>query len=241
MRRVIQRAVRRGTPVAFAAFTLVLAGACDSEPEPPPRYPFTFSAHSDTDPLEGVQVTVNGGQVGSTNGEGVLHVDLTGPEGAHVAVNAVCPEGHRSPDQAQTHTLRRVQSLDPATSARGIEVSFECPPERRDAVVVVRTHDQGGMPVLLDGREVTRTDESGAAHLHVAMLPGTSFQVRLDTEANNRLRPRNPSLTYTLPDHDEVFVLDQHFEEEAPPRRRRRRRRARQPAVRLPMRIPSHH
>lgn len=223
-----------------ASVAIALLAACDGEPEPPPRYPFTFNAHSDSDPIEGVQVTVNGAPVGTTNAEGVLRVDLTGPEGAPVRVAATCPEGHRSPDQTQVHNLRRVQSLDPATSARGIEVTFDCPPERRDAVVVVRTHDQTGVPVLLDGREVARTDESGAAHLHVAMAPGTTFQVLLDTRYNERLRPRSPTQSFTLPDRDEVFVLDQRFAEEAPPRVRRRRPRPEQHVVRLPVRIPSH-
>lgn len=214
--------------------------SCSSEPEAPPRYPFTFNAHADTDALEGVQITVNGGAVGATNAEGVLHVDLTGPEGAAVSVNAVCPAGHRSPDAPQMQNLRRVQSLDPATARRGIEVTFDCPPDHRDAVVMVRTHEQAGVPVFLDGREVARTDPSGAAHLHVAMAPGTSFQVLLDTRYNDRLRPRSPSQTFTVPDRNEVFVLDQHFEEEAPPRPRRRRVRAQPHTSHLPVRIPSH-
>ncbi len=223
---------------SFVACAALLA-ACEEEPAAPPRYPFTFTAHSDGEPLEGVQVTVNGGAVGTTNSEGVLRVDLTGPEGAQVSVAAACPAGHRSPDAAQVHTLRRVQSLDPATSARGIEVPFACPPEHRHGVVVVRAGEQAGMPVMVDGREVARTDASGTAHVHVAMAPGTTFQVLLDTRYNDRLRPRSPTQTYTLPDRDEVWVLDQNFQVEEPPRPRRRRPR-RAPAVHLPVRIGAH-
>lgn len=217
----------------------LLAGACSEEAPPPPRYPFTFTATSDGDPLEDVTVTVNDSPVGSTNAEGQLVRDLTGPEGAPVSVNAQCPEGHRSPDQAQVHTLRRVVSLDPAAQARGIQVSFDCPPEHREAVVIVRTHDQTDLPVYVDGREVARTDESGIAHVHMpSMAPQTSFQVRLATAAvNDRLRPSEPTQTFTVPDHDQVFVFDQRFEEERPRRRRRRRRRREPPPVRLPIRI----
>lgn len=221
--------------LAFASFVI---GSCGEEPAPPPRYPFTFHAHADGQGLEGVQITVNDAPVGVTNAAGVLHVDLTGPEGAPVRIHAVCPEGHRSVDDAKMQNLRRVNSLDPATAARGIEVTFSCPPEHRNAVVLVRTHDQAGLPIMLDGREVARTDGSGVAHLAVAMLPGTTFQVLLDTRHNERLRPRSPTASYTIPDHDEVFVLDQRFEEEAPPRRRRRAR-PRPAAPRLPIRIPS--
>lgn len=224
------------------AAALVLGGSlgCSEPPPEPVAYPFTFTATSDGQPLEGVSVTLNEGTLGTTNGEGILRSNLTGPEGAPVSLNAICPEGHRSPDQAQVHTLRRVVSLDPATQAQGIQVSFDCPPEHREAVVIVRTHDQTGLPIYVDGREVARTDESGVAHVHMPqMAPRTGFQVRIATAAiNERLRPREPSQTYTVPDHDEVFVFDQRFEEEAPPRRRRRRRRRRpEPEVRLPIRI----
>lgn len=220
------------------ALTIVLLLACSEEPEPPPRYPFTFNAHADGDPLPAVQILVNEQPVGTTNAEGVLRVDLTGPPGAQVRVSAACPAGYRNLEGQQVHNLRRVQAIDPAVTARGIEVSFACPPEHRSGVVVVRTHDQIGVPVMLDGREVARTDESGAAHVHVAMAPGTTFQVQLDTRHNAQLRPTSPSQSFTLPDHDEVFVLDQHFEIEAPPRRVVRRA-APRPVARLPIRIPS--
>jgi hypothetical protein len=218
---------------------LLLLCACGNDAAVPQRFPFTFSAHSDGEPLASVRVLVGGRPIGTTNAQGLLQIDLTGPLGAPVQVNAACPTGHRSPAEPQVHNLRRVQSLDPLTQRRGIEVTFACPPERREAVVVVRTHDQNGVPVFLDGREAARTDESGAAHLHVAMAPGTTFQVMLDTRFNERLRPRSPSQSFTLPDADEVFVLDQRFEQEAPPRRRRVVRPPTPPAPRLPIRIPS--
>lgn len=216
--------------------------ACAEEPVEPPRYPFTFHAHADGRGLAGVQISVNDAPVGVTNEQGILQVDLTGPEGAPVRISAACPEGHRDADGPKMQNLRRINSLDPAAAARGIEVTFGCPPEHRNAVVVVRTHDQADLPVLLDGREVARTDASGAAHLAVAMLPGTTFQVLVDTRHNERLRPRSPTVSYTVPDHDEVFVFDRRFEEEKKPRARRPRSpaRPRSTASRLPVRIQSH-
>lgn len=232
--------MRRTLITLLALASSGVLASCGDEPVAPPRYPFTFNTHADGDGLEGVQITVNNSPVGVTNAEGVLRVDLTGPEGAPVRVSAVCPEGHRSTEDAQVHNLRQVQSLDPATAARGIEVTFACPPEHRNAVVVVRTHNQVGLPIMLDGREAARTDGSGAAHLAVVMTPGTAFQVLVDTRHNERLRPRSPTQTFTVPDHDEIFLVDQRFEEEAPPRRVRRRARTVAPASRLPQRISSH-
>ena len=223
-------------PLAAAS---ALLGACSEAPPAPVAYPFTFTVTTDRQPLEGATVTLNETTLGTTNAEGVLHSNLTGPEGAQVSLNAICPEGYRSPERPQLQNLRRVVSLDPATQERGIQMSFDCPPEHRAAVVIVRTHDRAGLPVYVDGREVTRTDDSGVAHIHMPqMAPQTGFEVRIASASiNDRLRPVNPSRTYTVPDHNEVFVFDQPFEEEAPPRRRRRVRRREPAPVRLPIRI----
>ena len=215
-----------------------LVVACDDEPEPPPRFPFTFHATSDGQPMAGVTITVNDNDLGVTEDDGSLRRDLTGPPGQPVLVNARCPEGHRSPEDPQQHTLRVIQSIDPAATARGIQVRFDCPPSARDAVVVVRTHDQAGLPILVDGRQRAVTDESGAAHVHMHTTPQTTFQIQIATASNELLRPRDPVMNVTVPDHDAVFTFDQRFEEERP-RRRRRRRRAptKAPVSRLPIRI----
>ena len=216
---------------------IAMLPACGEDDEPPPRYPFTFSATTDNQPLEGVSITVNEQVAGTTSAEGLLQQDLTGPEGAPVSVGAQCPDGYTLRGESQVHTLRRVISLDPATAQRGIQVQFSCAPEHRDAVVIVRATDRPGLPVELDGREVGRTDANGVAHVHVRMSPQTSFQLRIATASNARLRPQNPSRSFTVPDRDEVFVFDQSFEEEAPPRRRVRRAAPRTAPIRLPIRI----
>ncbi len=216
---------------------VALGAACGEEAQPPPRFPFTFHTTSDGRPFGGVTVRVNDTELGATDESGTLRQDLTGPEGVPVLVSATCPEGYRSPEAPQQVTLRTIQSLDPAAAARGVQVTFDCPPEHRDAVVIVRTHDQAGLPVLVDGREVARTDASGAAHVHMRTAPQTTFQIRIATADNELLRPRDPVMSFTVPDHDAVFSFDQRFEEEQRVRRRGRRRPRPAPASRLPIRI----
>lgn len=222
------------TPIALLA---LLAFSCSEGEEPPPQpYTFTVTATTDGQPLADVAVVYNDTVAGTTSAEGLLTANLFGPEGQPVSFSVRCPEGYRTPEDAQQVTLRRVMSLDPQVQARGVELSFECAPEFREAVLVVLTYDQPGLPVFVDGLEVARTDASGAAHIYRRMTPQTQFQVRIATASNPRLRPVDPSQRFTIPDHDEVFVFDSHFQEEAPPRRRVRRRAA--PArPRLPVRI----
>lgn len=231
-----------------ASIVLVLSGllsACGEQP-PPPRFPVTFVAVSDPGvPLAGVTVTANGSPVpGATDAQGLLHVFLTGPEGSPVQIGARCPEGYRQPTALPMLVLRRVVSLDPAARDRGLQVSIACPPLQRHGVVVVRAggdRPQPNVPVMIDGREVARTDASGAAHVALDMPPGGTFQVVLATAALPQLRPRDPPRTFTFPDHDEIFVFDQPFEvEEAPrPRPRHGGRPVRQqaPQPRLPVKI----
>ena len=228
--------VRRHAPLLAVA--LFMVAACDDEPVAPPTYPFTFTAHSDGDPLEGVQILIEGTALPAlTNDEGVLRHQLVGPEGAPIRITAACPEGHRSPAVAETRTLRRVVGLDPASQDRGIQVTFECPPEHRDVVVIIRTNEQADLPVFVDGQERTRTDASGAAHIHMRVQPNHSFQVRIATAQNPLLRPVDPTHPFTVPDQDAVFTWERDFEEERPVRRRRRRRVAPVAPVRMPIRI----
>ncbi|MEM7311481.1 MAG: hypothetical protein AAF682_32770 [Planctomycetota bacterium] len=227
--------------VTLLALTFVMAG-CEEEEGPPPSYPFTFSVSQDGQPMEGVTILVQGQPLnGATNSEGILQLPLTGPSGARVALQAQCPEGFR-PAAEETRRLMVLDSIDPAARARGITVPFECRPEHRRGVIIVRTNNKADLPIQLDGREVARTDVNGVAHVPVTMSPNHTFAVVIGTAANERLSPQNPQRPFTMPDNDEIFRFDQDFEEPPPPRRRRRRVRAAPSGLPtgIPIRIGSH-
>jgi len=207
--------------IPFALLVATLAFGCEEErPEPPFRV--TFLAESDGEPLAATRIIADGNVIGETGRRGLLRVDLRGREGQAVSVNAQCPEGFRPPAQLPLLTLRRFRGLDPATAERGIEMTIECPPGERVAALVVRAGGQPDLPVLMRGREIGRTDASGAAHLVFRMRPNTSFRVQLDTSQREDLRPQNPGQTFAVPDNDEILVFDQPFEVQTkrrPPRR----------------------
>lgn len=219
--------------LAIATLCTVSAAACEDE-RPPPTFRVTFTARSDDDPLAGVQVIADGQPLGETGPDGTLRTDLTGREGQSVAVNAQCPEGHRAPEPLPLLTLRSFRGLDPAAAERGIEMTISCPPAERTAAVVIRTGDEGGdLPVLMGGREVTRTDESGVAHLVMQLRPHSTFRLQIDTSDRENLRPQNPGATFTVPDADEIFLYDQPFQVKR--KRRRWHRRRREPETSTPM------
>ncbi len=222
---------------ACLALLASLLSACEEE-RPPPTFRVTFTASSDSDPLAGVRVVGDGRPLGETGADGILRVDLPGREGQAVTVNAQCPEGHRAPAELPLLTLRSFRGLDPAAAERGIEMSIQCPPSERTAAVVVRTGDQGDLPVMMADREVARTDASGVAHFVLRMQPHSTFRLRIDTTGREDLQPQNPGATLTVPDRDDILLVDQPFQVKQTRRRRRPRRRDPEPATpMLPMRI----
>lgn len=232
--------MRRLLPV----LVVLALGACEEE-APPPTFPVTFAASSDPGvPLAGVQLTANGAPAGATGADGALRVELSGAEGSSVAIAATCPDGYRPPEPIAPLILRRV--IDLATGgAAALQVTVTCRPATRHGVVIVRAGGEGpreGIPVLLDGREVSRTDRSGVAHVAIDLAPGTPFSVQLATATvAPMLRPTDPTMPFTFPDHDEIFVFDRPFDTEVPPpapRRRARRRTTAAPTT-GPVHIPT--
>ncbi len=235
--------------LALGACSLLAAPvtmAC-GEAEPDPLHTITFVAQADPgEPLAGVQVgtTFNGNPqpFGVTDANGIWVQRLRAPYGTTIPLTATCPAGHRPADTVPTIRFDPIRSLDPAVAARGIEHSIQCLPLERDAVVIVRasgTPYVAGMPVLLDGREVARTDEGGVAHIPFRQAPRTAFRIEL-VAANEYVQPRRPAHDFTLEDADTYLTFDQSFTYEPPaPARTRRRvvRRSTIPVRHAPVRV----
>ncbi len=208
---------------SFAMFGLAVALPACEEPPPPAHYPVTFTAESDPgQALAGVALTIAGAPQGQTATDGTLRIELTGDEGTAVPVAAACPAGYRDAAPLSPIVLRTTVGVA-GSVAPGLRVTISCLPSSRRGVVVVRAGGTGvasraGLPVMIEGREVARTDTSGVAHVSLDMAPGQSFQVLLATAtASPFLRPQDPQLTFVFPDSDEIFVFDQPFGEDIPP------------------------
>lgn len=192
--------------------------ACGAEREP---VLVEVAIHTESDPgvaLAGVAVSAAGSPIGVSDAMGVLHASLTGEPGASVALRASCPADHREGRVDASVALRPV--FDVTGAARRLDVTLGCPPSARSGVVVIRAGGdapRAGLAVLLDGREVATTDASGVAHVPVHMAPGEAFQVELVTATiAPTLRPSNPVTRFSFRDQDEIFLLDQSFEDDRP-------------------------
>lgn len=200
---------------ALASLAAILALGCAAEEPIAEAFPLRFVASSDGAPVAGTRIEVRGVEVGTTDEDGTLDVLLPAHEGESVGIRARCPDAYRSPDGLPRLTLRPLRSLTDPDALRRIRIELECRPRERTAMLLVRGGGLASMPVLIDGREIGRTDAHGLAHVELRYAPHTSVEVVLGTDHYADLRPRNPARTFTIPDRDDVLVFDQSFERAA--------------------------
>ena len=219
-----------GVTLGSAALSLPLALGC-GEAGPAPMHTITFVAHSDPgEPLAGVQIstTTNGSPavLGTTDATGTWVHRMRAPYGTVLPLSATCPPGHRPAELAPTIRFDPIRSLDPAIAARGIEHSIQCRPTERDVVVVVRASGPPlvtGIPVLVDGRQVSQLDPGGVAHVALRYEPHTAHRIELAAGSiSPLLRPAQPAHDVTIPDQDAFLSVEQSFALEAPPTKVRR-------------------
>jgi len=197
-------------------FLLVLGAAllasCERTPEASRAFNVIFTVESDPGlRLRQARVFVDGESVGETDSDGRLQTMVYGRAGRQLRIEHDCPESHATPSEAKLLRLQSFANIN-APGPRGLEITLRCRPMKRRAAFVVRAKNGAGLPVLLDGTMVARTNSSGVAHFSVLGAPGTEYIVELDTRERPRLRPQQPAHLRTLPDADEIFLLDQPFE-----------------------------
>lgn len=198
--------------------------ACDGlAPAPPPPQEVIVRVTSDPGkPLMDVQILHTGKPIASTNSEGVGKLKLDGNDGVSFDFFVKCPKDFQSPTNPLQVVLRRFAGPAPRP-----EYAVTCPPIVRTVVVAIRAEGGANLPVMHLGREVARTDSSGAAHVLLKVIPEEPFSLVLDTSASGmeRLRPQNPTMSFTAKNRDDVLIFDKKFDEVAKviPRARVRR------------------
>lgn len=212
----VRSLVWRSARTAFVAATLGGAVACE---RPDAGSSFTLAVHVEGDPgraLRGADVAFLGQRVGTTGDSGTVTLTVRGVEGEHIPVAVTCPEGFQSPSAPTDVVLHHL-----AEPGRRPEYDVSCVPKRRRIVVVVRADHGPDLPVLYLGREVARTDESGAAHAIIETPANEDVEIGLGTSdaSDGRLRPQNPSMKFVASDTNGIKVFSVQFEVEADKRR----------------------
>jgi hypothetical protein len=220
---------------AALAVALVALGAGCGTQQGPTLFPVTLRVMNDARPMPGAQIIIRDRPQGTTDAQGSFRMRMTGVEGSTVPVTVRCPNGFVSPAEPVSVTLRSAIAIDRNAHTGGMETTVQCPPDQRIAAVIVRTPNRANLPVFYQGREITRTDLQGVAHMIFKVRPRDVLVFRLDTTSQPQLRPANPSFNVATREGDDVYVSTLNFEEAAPPRAPRR---STGPAVPMIRRIP---
>ncbi len=208
--------------------TVILTSAALASCERPTaiEQPFAVVFVVESDPgvrLPQTPIFVDGEPMGESNSDGRLDTQIYGRSGQQLRISHDCPHGHEAPPEPKTLRLRKFEGVDGA-QAHAMEITLRCRPLKRLAAFVVRASNGPDLPILLDGERVARTSALGVAHFSTRGAPGTEYTVELETGERPRLLPRSPTHLVTLPDADEIFVINQAFSAERETRRRARRR-----------------
>lgn len=203
--------VMRTLALPLVAAMLVVSCGQVSEP-PPPSFKFEVKAESDPGvPVAGVVLTRVNKEVGKTDASGKASMVFQGNEGDTFDVYVRCPEA-----DFMSPITPIVVRLSKLSDGKVMSASVSCTPLKRRVVVAVRADGGPNLPVIYFGREVARTDASGAAHFLVTGKPGEQLQFTLGTDepGNDLIQPKNPNLTVLVKNSDEVYVVDQPFQQQ---------------------------
>jgi hypothetical protein len=199
--------VRLVAATALAA----LLGCSSGKPTP---VPFTIELRAltgDGAPLAGVAFSLGKKASGLTGADGRVVQKVAGDEGNTLRVGVTCPPDYDPPSQLPVVRLTRTRTID-AREAQALPVEVRCERRQSDIVVVVKADRGGRLPVLIDGKPVTTTDDDGLAHVLLRRArTDKKLDVALDTAGHATLKPVNPARTYDLSGRDAVILFEQTF------------------------------
>lgn len=195
----------------FVSIALLASIGCSKQQEPPP---FTVELRASTEdgtPLPGAAFTLGSKAAGTTTADGRVVRQVTGEEGTTLRVGVACPPDFDPPPQLPVVRLTRTRSID-ARQAQPLPVEVRCERRLNDVVVVVKAERGARLPVLIDGKPVTSTDDDGVAHVLLRRSRAEKrLDVALDTSGRASLKPINPARTYETNGRDAVVLFEQTF------------------------------
>jgi hypothetical protein len=207
LRRVCSRFEASMLGTVLMGVSLSLGTGCEQS-APPPVYVIRVTAlDRDERPLAGVSVSLNKQPTGLTGPDGVLTLQQQGVEGARLNGHIDCPVGLISDAPDFTVTLSQVRGLGSKEMAPLVQ-TVSCRPIQQEGVIVVKS-GQSGLPVVVDGTPTMYTDALGLAYVYVQRKPDGHVEVQLDTSANPKLIPQNPSRRFQFKGDDEIFEFEQ--------------------------------
>lgn len=205
----------RAITTLIGTFTLALAACRPPAPELRVQSAIICVESEPGAPVANATIVAGGNAITRTNATGRAALEVRGRDGDVFHFTVGCPEGTEPASALDFDVLVR-RSLED----RAPEFTARCAPSSRRTVVAVRAAGGSNLPVVYLGREVARTDTSGAATVVLDLHPGDEVELLLDTREAPKLHPQNPILSFKAEKREDILVLDQKFTVDKPPVRR---------------------
>jgi hypothetical protein len=174
------------------------------------KFPFEVLIESDPGtPIAGVSLMFGDKEVGKTDAAGKSIVESSRPDGQSLVIAVKCPDGTQ-PTEAIPVKVQRTESKVPTQFRR------LCKPSSRALAVVIRAEEGYNLPVLYLGKEIARTDASGAAHFTSVFPIGERVELTLNANVDPKLKPQSASRPFVVGDADDVNLWQPKFEREKP-------------------------
>jgi hypothetical protein len=188
--------------------TLLLSSGCDKDLTR--DYEFIVRVSSEPGrPLAGAAASLQQKQLGISDSSGAITLKVRGQEGDVSSIEIACPSGHRSPPPV----LVPLRQVGHDANGRDVRPEFTavCTPTSHSLVIAVRAEHGPHLPLSYLGRELARTDSSGAAHVVLDVESKEIVELVLDTSEQPRLRPKSPILRVQPGSRDEITAIHQDF------------------------------
>ena len=213
----------------FILSLTVIILSCSSN-QPPKIKPVLINFIVKTDENSAVKDTkvfINGHSYGETDAKGILQTEIYQQEGQSAQLRVQCPKTDKYfPPDAQNivirHILKSGKSINSLDSFAPVNAIFYCIPKTKKHLVIIKTKKKG-LPIMLMGKKITTTGESGIAQFPVEGMPGDEIEITIDTSHNPSYLPKMPSRRLKLPKISRFLVFEQTFTEIKPKRKRRKK------------------
>lgn len=188
----------------LASFVLTLSGC--APPPPPPAKVLVRVTTTRGQPVADAEVRLKSVVVARSDDTGTAHMTIGGQDGESFELRVQCPPPLRSPVRPLV-----VRRLD--TAGREAEHSVKCEASQRTLIVAVRAEGGPDLPIMYLGREMGRTDRSGAAHVKVDADINERIELTLSTAGREMVgvHPQNPVAVFEPTAHDELREFAVNF------------------------------
>lgn len=207
--------VRRVAGLAVIASCSLSVAACKHPPPPATKIAVRVTTSRGA-PVDGAEILLGATVLARSDATGATSVDIAGREGDSFELEVRCPAPLRSPKTPLV--VRRL-----TIGGGDVEHAVRCEETRRTLAVVVRAEGGPELPIIHLGKEIGRTDGSGAAHVQLDLDVKDRVELTLNTdgEAMADAHPKNPSAVFEPAEKDEVREFAVTFTRDAkrkPPR-----------------------